>query len=233
MEVPGKEKVIALKESILREFERVEIPEKVGVGARVTTKDKKKIGEITAIEHDTATVKLDNGDLEHIQLNTLTGREVPEKQERTEETVLPADKWNMGNYPDKQEWNAMSEEERFQKMMNSGAAKYGEKALRVRAKDDYDKLTMYNPGLKQAMAFPKSSLIASEDEPKKEFPIKGNLGASFDKFKSLKEKLVRALKNEKLYKNKKTGAVQSFDSAHPEDKPIMMDPEFNQTFIKV
>ncbi len=229
MEVPGKEKVLALKEAILREFNNtvVEAPEHITKGHRVMTKDKKKVGEVVDLDQDTASVKLDDGTTEHIQLNVLTARDVPAKQEKQEEATL-----DTGNYPSKEKWDSMSEEDRFQKMMNSAAAKYGEKQLRIRAKDDFDTLTKYNPGVKQAMAFPKSPLTAGENEPKKEFPIKGDLGASAEKFKkSLKEKLVKAVK-EVLYKNKKSGQIQSFDTAHPEDKEIMKDPQFNQVFTK-
>jgi hypothetical protein len=51
-----------------------------------------------------------------------------------------------------------------------------------------------------------------------------------DKLKAIKEKLMKAVRNEMLYKNKKTGTVQSFDSA--QDKKTMTDPQFNQVFTK-
>lgn len=234
MDIPGKEKVVALKESILKEFDsyKHELPENFSKGQRVMTKDKKKVGEVTDVEQDTATVKLDDGTLEHIQLNVLTARDVPAKEEKVEETVIKSDQWNTHNYPSQKEWDSMSEEERFNKMMDSAAAKYGEKQLRIRAKDDYDTLTKYNPRVKQAMAFPKSPLTAGENEPEKDFPIKGDIGASAEKFKkTLKEKMKKALE-ELLYKNTKTGQIQSFDQSHPEDKDIMKDPQFNQVFKK-
>ena len=209
MEVPGKEKVMALKEAILRELGEMEKPEHFNQGDRVMTKDKKKVGEIEKIEHDTATVKLDDGTREHIQLNVLTSRDVPEKQEKatTDEAVIKPGQWDTHNYPSKDSWDAMSEEERFQKMIDSSAAdKFGEKQLRIRAKDDYDTLTKYNPAVKQAMAFPKK-------------------GVDGDK----KDKIITKLK-ELLFKNKKTGQVQSFDQNHPEDKETMKDPQFNQVF---
>ena len=82
MEVPKQEKVIALKESILKEFKEQPLAaEHFGVGARVRTKDGKKKGEITEFDGDTATVKLDNGVIEHIQANILTKREVPVKED--------------------------------------------------------------------------------------------------------------------------------------------------------
>ena len=234
MEVPGKEKIVALKESILREFDsyKNEIPENFSKGQRVMTKDKKKVGEVTDVEQDTATVKLDDGSSEHIQLNVLTARDVPAKEEKVEETVLSKDQMaQMGSgYPTKAEWDSMSHEDRVAKLKNSAAAKY--KNVEIRAKDDYDTLRKYNPGVLQAMAFPRSPLTVDDDAPAKEFPIKGDIGASAEKFKqSLKEKMKKALE-ELLYKNTKTGQIQSFDQSHPEDKDIMKDPQFNQVFKK-
>ena len=81
MEVPGKEKVMALKEAILREFENNGPVEQISKGARVMTRDKKKVGVVDKIEHDTATVKLDDGTMEHVQLNVLTARDVPAKEQ--------------------------------------------------------------------------------------------------------------------------------------------------------
>jgi len=81
MEVPGKEKVIALKEAILREFENNAPVEHISKGARVMTRDKKKVGVVDKIEHDTATIKLDDGTMEHVQLNVLTARDVPPKEQ--------------------------------------------------------------------------------------------------------------------------------------------------------
>jgi len=234
MEVPGKEKVMALKEALLKEFDSEHSHEHINVGARVMTKDKKKVGEVEKIEQDTATVKLDDGNSEHIQLNVLTMKEVPGKQNKApevEETVLSKDQGAQmsSGYPSKEEWDSMSEEERFNKMMNSSAAKYGERQLKIRAKDDYDTLTRYNPRVKQLMAFPKSPLTADDSAEKKDFPIKGDMGKSFEKFKnSLKEKLTQAFK-EIIVKDKKTGKAQS---VLPND-PLMKDPQFNQAFTKV
>jgi hypothetical protein len=89
MEVPGKEKVVALKEAILREFESDSPIEQISKGARVMTRDKKKVGEVEKIEHDTATIKLDDGTLEHVQLNVLTGRDVPAKQDKDALEKMP------------------------------------------------------------------------------------------------------------------------------------------------
>lgn len=231
MEVPGKEKVMALKEALIREFESENSSEHINVGARVMTKDKKKVGEVDKIEQDTATVKLDNGDLEHIQLNILTMRDVPSKQDKAsevEETVLSKDQGAQmtSGYPSKEEWNSMSEEDRVAKLKNSAAARY--KNVEIRAKDDYDTLRKYNPAVLQAMAFSKSPLTTDDDAAKKDFPVKGNMGKSFEKFKSgLKEKLTQAFK-EVIFKDKATGKAQSIQA----NDPIMKDPDFNRVFKK-
>ena len=231
MEVPGKEKVLALKEALLREFDSEHSSEHINLGARVMTKDKKKVGEVEKIEQDTATVKLDDGTSEHIQLNVLTMKEVPGKQNKApevEETVLSKDQGAQmtSGYPTKEEWDSMSEEDRVAKLKNSGAAKY--KNVEIRAKDDYDTLRKYNPAVLQAMAFPKSPLTADDSAEKKDFPIKGDMGKSFEKFKnSLKEKLTQAFQ-EVIFRDKATGKAQSV----PPNDPIMKDPDFNRVFKK-
>ena len=231
MEVPGKEKVLALKENILREFEHTQgVPETFSKGQRVMTRDKKKVGEIAEVEQDTATIKLDDGDLEHIQLNILTGRDVPAKEEKVEEAVLSKDQTTqMGSgYPTKEEWDSMSHEDKVARLKNSAAAKY--KDVQIRANDDYETLRKYNPGVLQAMAFPKSPLTVDDDAPAKDFPIKGDrsgLRATDSKFKSLKEKITQAFK-EIIYRDKMTGKAQSIE---PTD-PITKDPDFNRVFKK-
>ena len=55
------------------------------------------------------------------------------------------------------------------------------------------------------------------------------------KLKDIKERLAKAMSkelDETLYKNKKTGTVQSFDPTHPDDKETLKDPQFNQLFTK-
>lgn len=227
MEVPGKEKVMALKEALLREFESEHSSEHINIGARVMTKDKKKVGEVEKIEQDTATVKLDDGTSEHIQLNVLTMRDVPGKQNKSSEVDETSMKEASSHeMPSKEEWESMSEEERVAKLKNSAAAKY--KNVEIRAKDNYDDLRKYNPGVLQAMAFPKSPLTADDNAENKDFPIKGDMGKSFEKFKtSLKEKLTQAFK-EVIFRDKKTGKAQSI----PPNDPIMKDPQFNQVFTK-
>ena len=55
------------------------------------------------------------------------------------------------------------------------------------------------------------------------------------KIKDIKERLVKAMSkelDETLYKNKKTGMVQSLDPSHPGDQETLKDPQFNQLFTK-
>lgn len=82
MEVPGKEKVKALKENIMQEL-TMQNPtyEHFQVGARVKKKDNSLVGEITEWDGDTATVKTDEGEIHHIQGNILTKGDIPAKED--------------------------------------------------------------------------------------------------------------------------------------------------------
>jgi hypothetical protein len=82
MEVPGKEKVKALKENIMQEMTR-ENPtyEHFQVGARVKKKDNSLVGEITEWDGDTATIKTDKGEIHHVQGNILTKGDIPTKED--------------------------------------------------------------------------------------------------------------------------------------------------------
>jgi len=82
MEVPGKEKVKALKENIMQEMTR-ENPtyEHFQVGARVKKKDDSLVGEITEWDGDTATIKTDEGEIHHVQGNVLTKGDIPTKED--------------------------------------------------------------------------------------------------------------------------------------------------------
>jgi hypothetical protein len=84
MEVPGKEKVKALKENIMQEMTR-ENPtyEHFQVGARVKKKDNSLVGEITEWDGDTATIKTDEGEIHHVQGNVLTKGDIPTKEDTT------------------------------------------------------------------------------------------------------------------------------------------------------
>lgn len=170
---PGKEKVMALKEHILDELMQPNHEyEHLNVGSRVKKKglkdyDEAQVGNVTEFDGDTATVKWDNGSVEHIQANILTKKDLPKPKDTSAVDKLP----NLGKAG--QEWA-------------SGQVK------------------------------------KEEAEPKKSVE---------EKKASLKSKLMKTVK-ELLYKNKKSGQVQSFDSSHPEDKEIMKDPQFNQVFTK-
>ena len=82
MEVPGKEKVKALKESIMQEL-TMQNPtyEHFQVGARVKKKDNSLVGEIVEWDGDTATVKTDEGEIHHVQGNVLTKGDIPTKED--------------------------------------------------------------------------------------------------------------------------------------------------------
>jgi hypothetical protein len=248
MEVPGKEKVLALKETILREFDsyKHEVPEHFGPGSRVMTKDKKKVGEVTEVEQDTATVKLDDGSLEHIQLNVLTGKDVPAKKEQTNETIS-------GDQPnamplqhvkadDEKYKIARDSKDKIIKATNADGVEFQiNDTAKLDPKDGGTEIQI--KGFQESQGKVKAFYLVSGTgytydidglTKDKEFPIKGDrsgLRAVDSKFKSLKEKLTTAVK-EILYKNKKNGKIQSFDQNHPEDKEVMSDPQFNQVFTK-
>jgi len=84
MEVPGKEKVKALKESIVGEMTKLNPTHEVlGVGSRVKKKDNSLVGEIVEWDGHTAAVKDDkDGKVTHIQGNVLTKKDVPAKEEK-------------------------------------------------------------------------------------------------------------------------------------------------------
>ena len=89
MEVPGKEKVQALREHILSEMTKINPEhEHFNVGARVKKKDNSLVGEITEWDGDTATVKTDEGEVHHIQGNILTKKDVPNPEEKPTENPL-------------------------------------------------------------------------------------------------------------------------------------------------
>jgi hypothetical protein len=83
---PGKEKVMALKESILDEMTNINpTHENIGRGHRVKKKNDSKAGEVTEFDGDTATVKWDDGSTEHVQVNVLTKKDVPNPQAKPSE----------------------------------------------------------------------------------------------------------------------------------------------------
>ena len=93
MEVPGKEKVKALKENIMQEL-TMQNPtyEHFQVGARVKKKDNSLVGEITEWDGDTATVKADDGKVHHVQGNVLTKKDVPAPKQEAAQTGT-TDEW--------------------------------------------------------------------------------------------------------------------------------------------
>lgn len=99
---PGKEKVLALKESILDSYTKPNIHhEMLGKGSRVKKKDGSMVGEIVEWDGDTAAVKDDaTGKVHHIQGNTLTKKDVPVKaKEEPKQTENPWDRLpNLGGY---------------------------------------------------------------------------------------------------------------------------------------
>ena len=83
---PSKEKVMALKESILDEMTNINpTHEYIGKGARVKKKDNSKAGEVTEFDGDTATVRWDDGNVEHVQVNVITKKDVPNPQAKPSE----------------------------------------------------------------------------------------------------------------------------------------------------
>jgi hypothetical protein len=87
---PGKEKVMALKEHILDELMQPNLEhEHINVGSRVKKKglegyDAAQVGNVTEFDGDTATVKWDNDSIEHVQVNILTKKEIPQHPEAAE-----------------------------------------------------------------------------------------------------------------------------------------------------
>ena len=136
MEIPGKEKVKALKESIMQEMTR-ENPtyEHFQVGARVKKKDDSLVGEITEWDGDTATIKTDEGEMHHVQGNILTKGDVPTKEGTP--TVNPK-----AHIPEDVEKVEESKEEREGKL----------KSLKEKLMKAVKELVKVNPTTKQAVS---------------------------------------------------------------------------------
>ncbi len=87
---PGKEKVMSLKEHILDELTIPNMEhEHINVGSRVKKKgltnyDAAQVGHVTEFDGDTATVKWDNDQVEHVQMNVLTKKDIPQHPEAKE-----------------------------------------------------------------------------------------------------------------------------------------------------
>ena len=87
---PGKEKVMALKEHILDELTKPnEIKEDINKGSRVKKKglegyDAAQVGNVIEFDGDTATVQWDNDKVEHVQVNILTKKDIPQHPKAAE-----------------------------------------------------------------------------------------------------------------------------------------------------
>jgi hypothetical protein len=93
MEVPGKEKVKALRESIMSEMTKINPEhEHFQAGTRVKKKDNSLVGEITEWDGDTATIKTDEGKIVHVQGNVITKKDVPSPKEEAAKTGT-SDEW--------------------------------------------------------------------------------------------------------------------------------------------
>jgi hypothetical protein len=93
MEVPGKEKIKALRENIMAEMTKINPEhEHFQAGTRVKKKDNSLVGEITEWDGDTATIKTDEGKIVHVQGNVITKKDVPSPKEEAAQTGT-SDEW--------------------------------------------------------------------------------------------------------------------------------------------
>jgi len=88
--VANETKVQSLKEHILDELMQPNLEhEHINVGSRVKKKglkdyDAAQVGNVTGFDGDTATVKWDNDSVEHLQINVLTKKEIPQLPDAAE-----------------------------------------------------------------------------------------------------------------------------------------------------
>ena len=253
---PGKEKVMALKEHILDELMQPNPEhEHINVGSRVKKKglkdyDESQVGNVTEFDGDTVTVKWDNGSVEHVQVNILTKKDLPKPKDTSAIGRLPdvgkaGQSWASGQTQVKEDisnnekinWNwdnADIDDFDTDELGNEVAVgtvfgKDAEGNLYTAnwhaPAGDYDG--------EDGMEIDPSTAITTDVKMVEDAdgnPV--NEESKESKYSRLKEKLVKALKKEILYKNKKTGNVQSFDPNHPDDKEVLKDPQFNQLFTK-
>ena len=215
---PGKETVKTLKEHILDEMTKINPEhEHFNVGARVKKKDNSLVGEITEWDGDTATIKTDDGQIHHVQGNIITKKDVPAPKEEATQTGT-TDEWASpkGNMPEDQQ---KPTEEATQDSPHSIKA---DRAI------DQSELTF----LKKAYAgTPIEQVPEKYKKIMADLEAKLGTGSKEETLQSIKERIMKVVK-EILYKNKKTGRVQSLDQSHPEDQDVMKDPQFNQVFTK-
>ena len=120
MEVPGKETAKTLKEHLLDEMTKINPEhEHFNVGARVKKKDNSLVGEITEWDGDTATVKADDGSIQHVQGNVLTKKDVPAPKQEAAQTGT-TDEWASpkGNMPVDQQKPTEESEDRGARIKN-------------------------------------------------------------------------------------------------------------------
>lgn len=209
MEVPGKEKVMALKEHILDEL-TMQNPNRPQFtsGNRVATKDGKFEGVITKFDGHTATVKLEgDGSERDFQPNVLmhsTGK--PQQAQPTMQEDV--------KFPDlRQMWNNMTPEERVESLKrNKFLGRKTDEVYAELAKLSFEELFFQDTearkkygilpyaALLQGLLFPQSTATQSLGEK-----------STVNKHAALKEKLVKALKKEMLYK----------DPTNPTAKPVV------------
>jgi len=222
MEVPGKEKVMALKEHILDEL-TMQNPNRPQFtsGNRVATKDGKFEGVITKFDGHTATVKLEgDGSERDFQPNVLV-----------HSTGKPY-KMNEFEYGDESDYVSDSDAayQAVETLVNDieDSTPEGQEPIKTYTKQKLEQIfndlsSDYGQDLGD-----KSWEMALDILKKKGYEM--TFQEKQDKYATLKEKLIKALKKEILYRNTKTGNVQSFDPA--QDRKTMTDPQFNQVFKK-
>lgn len=233
---PGKEKVVALKEHILDELTTPNLEhEHINVGSRVKKKgvkdyDAAQVGNVAEFDGDTATVKWDNGSVEHVQVNVITKKEIPAPPREDNPLAKMPNLGGMG-----QSWLGQQIKEDQTPKHKVIAQLLGpdfylaQKPEREWDDKDHD---LFNrlmkmaqetgevPSMKPVTEDPVGQQVAGN--PEEEAELRAN------KIVKLKKKLTKAVK-ELLYRDQKTQRVQSFKA----DDPITKDPEFNKVFKRV
>ena len=192
MEVPGKEKVKALKENIMQEMTKINPEfEHYNVGARVKKKDNSVVGEITEWDGDTATIKTDDGQIHHVQGNVLTKKDVPNPQEKPYENPL-AKMPNLGSLG--QSWA-------------SGQSQVKEDAYKIDTQSVFDIIKSNGETIKSVKFHPNGEWYKETENggvqiggkvPENAQVVKSTLSEETkeSKYSRLREKLTKALKKE-------------------------------------
>ena len=126
-ETPGKEKIKALKESILDELTKPnEVRELFAKGDRIKKKDGTIVGEIIEWDGHTATIKTDDGKHIDLQGNVITKKDVPEKSKEEKPYRNPlADMPNLGHIG--QSWASKQVKEEVEESRDEKMKKLREK----------------------------------------------------------------------------------------------------------